>query len=215
MARDPEAIVSELYHTAMTIPEPYSSLSGKQKRLASKLVKRFDKAEAKHGPLPNGDILRPMLLSKNGQYTEALELAKAQYDQNPTWNTAGAVANAARRLGDLDYAVQMFTVAAEHDPDDDTCFLDIGDTYLEQDRWAEALTAYETVLAKDSAHQWALPSAFYCRHQLGVPGPWLDSLTEIANQEGCTCGLADCLSQVFGGYTTDQGIARAQQLVAR
>lgn len=131
------------------------------------------------------------------------------------WETAVAVANASRRAGDLERAVTMFAEGAGHDPQDVTCLLEIGDIRLDQDRWADALGAYEKTLAKDADHQWALPSAFYCRYRLGVPGQWLASLREVANQEGCTCGLEGCLTSIFGGYGSSQGIERATYLLGK
>lgn len=209
----PDAIVRDIYQAAVEIPEPYSSLSKDQKQSASRLLSRFEEAEAKYGELPHSAILRPMLLSKNGRYEEALALTEQRYQQAPGWDTAVAAANAARRAGDPERAAAMFARGAKHDPDDVTCFLEIGDIRLEQDRWADALASYEMVLAKDAEHQWALPSAFYCRHRLGVEGEWLASLREVASQEGCTCGLEGCLTSVLGGYGSSQGIARAEYLL--
>src|SRR5262249_3449715 len=160
----------EIYQAAVEIPEPFSSLSDDEKQSASRLMTRFEEAEAKYGVLPHGELLRPMLLSKNGRYEEALALTEYRYRQAPNWERAVAAANAARRAGDLERATAMFAKGAEHDPDDVTCFLEIGDIRLEQDRCADALVAYEKALAKDAKHQWALPSAFYCRHRLGIEG---------------------------------------------
>jgi tetratricopeptide (TPR) repeat protein len=211
----PNDIVRDIYQAAVEIAEPYSSLSAADKRAAAKLLARFEEAEAKHGTLPHADILRPMLLSKNGRHDEAAAWTAERYRQDPSWQTAVAAANAARRGGDPDRAAALFAKAAEHDPDDVTCFLEIGDIRLEQDRWADALASYEKALAKDARHQWALPSAFYCRHRLKMKGKWLASLREVANQEGCTCGLEGCLTAMLGGYGSSQGIARAEYLLAK
>jgi tetratricopeptide (TPR) repeat protein len=209
----PSEIVRDIYHAAVEIPEPFSSLSHDQKRSAGRLLTRFEEAESKYGVLPHAEILHPMLLSKNGRYKEALALTQQHYRQAPNWETAVAVANAARRAGDLEGAVTMFAKSEEHDPDDVTCLLEIGDIRLEQDRCADALVAYEKALAKESNHSWALPSAFYCRHRLGIEGNWLVSLREFAHQEGCTCGLEGCLTSIFGGYGSSAGIARAEYLL--
>lgn len=211
----PGDIVRDIYQAAVEIPEPFSSLSEDDKHSARRLLTRFEEAEAKYGVLPHGAILRPMLLSKNGRYEEALALTEQRYRQAPNWETAVAVANAARRAGDLERAAAMFAQGAEHDPKDVTCFLEIGDIRLGQGRWADALSAYDRALAKDAEHPWALPSAFYCRHRLGMEGEWLASLREVANQEGCTCGLEGCLTSIFGGYGSQQGIARARYLLGR
>jgi len=212
---NPTETLQEIYQAAREIPEPYSSLSERKKQLARKLLKRFGELEAKHGLLPHSDLVRPMLLSKNGLHQEALAVAEEGYRHAPSWESAVAAANAARRGGDMEHAAMMFATAAQHDPEDLTCWLEVGDIRLEQDRWSEALEAYDKVLAKDAQHQWALPSAFYCRHRLGIGGNWLQSLREVANQEGCTCGLEGCLSTLFGGYGSADGIARAEYLLRK
>lgn len=211
----PDDIVREIYAAGVEIPEPFSSLSESEKQSAIRLMARFEEAEAKYGSLPHAGMLRPMLLSKNGRHEEALALTQQSYLQASNWETAVAVANAAKRAGDLELAAAMFAKGAEHDPDDVTCFLEIGDLRLEKDQYAGALVAYQNALARDPEHQWALPSAFYCRHRLGIQGQWLESLREFAHQEGCTCGLEGCLTSLFGGYGSGDGIARAQYLLAK
>lgn len=211
----PDAIFREIYQAAAQVSEPFSSLSDDEKQSAIKLLSRFEEAEAEHGELPHRDLLHPLLLSKNGRHEESLALTEQRFRQEPNWERAAAAANAARRAGDMDRAVAMFTAAAEYDPDDVTCFLEVGDIRLEQDRWGDALAAYEKALAKDDEHQWALPSAFYCRHRLGIEGEWLARLREIANQEGCTCGLEGCLASLFGAFGASRGIERAQYLLEK
>jgi tetratricopeptide (TPR) repeat protein len=211
----PHGIVGQIYHAAAPIPEPYESLTDDEKRLAADLMTRYEQAEAKYGELPRRDIMLPMLLSKNGRYDEAIAFTERRYRQSPSWDAAVGAANAARRDGDWDRAAAMFARGAEHDPTDVTCLLEVGDIRLEQRRWSEALAAYEQALAKEAEHAWALPSAFFCRHQLGVPGNWLASLHELANQEGCTCGLEGCLTEMFGGYGASRSIERAEYLLAK
>src|SRR5262245_41485183 len=126
---NPEYIVREILQRAMEIPEPYSSLSTEARRSAGELLVRFEEAEARHGPLPHREILYPMLLGKNGRYEEALAVTEQTYRRDPNWETAVAVANAARRAGDLKRATAMFAKGAEYDLDDLTCFLEIGDIH--------------------------------------------------------------------------------------
>src|SRR5688572_19904689 len=101
---EPRDIARELFHAAGTIPEPFSSLSEEQRQAARRLMARFEEAEATCSGLPHGDLLHAMLLSKNGRYDEALALTERRYRQAPGWETAVAVANAARRAGDLERA---------------------------------------------------------------------------------------------------------------
>lgn len=212
---NPAEVSGLTFQSATLIREPFSSLSEEEKQFAHKVLADFEKAESRYGNLPRRDLLRPMLLSKNGRHDEAVSLAEQRYRDAPGYEAAVALASAARRAGDLKRAEAMFAKGAEHDPGDLSCFLEIGDLCLEQERCADALKAYERVLAKDDRHQWALPSAFYCRHRLGVEGNWLASLREVALQEGCTCGLEGCLTSILGGYGTADGIARAEYLLEK
>lgn len=207
--------VRELYYAAMEIPEPFSELSVDEKIEAQRLLAQFEELQQVHNTVPYTELLHPMLLSKNGRFQDALALTRGHYENAPSWDTAVAYANAARRAGDLDLAATLFAVAAEYDPDDLTCWLEVGDINLERERFSEALTAYEKALEIDHSNQWALPSAFYCRHRLGIDGNWLDSLQEVANQQGCTCGMEGCLTSIFGGYGSGDGIARAEYLLSK
>jgi tetratricopeptide (TPR) repeat protein len=208
-------VVNQNYQAASPIPEPFESLTDDEKRFAAELMTRFEQAEAEYGELPRRDILLPMLLSKNGRYDEAIVFAERRYHQSPSWDSAVGAANAARRAGDWDRAADMFARGAEHDPTDVTCLLEVGDIRIEQERWAEALASYEKALAREAENGWALPSAFFCRHQLAIQGNWLASLHELANQEGCTCGMEDCLTEIFGGYGVSRSIERAQYLLGK
>ena len=212
---EPSEVFRNILQAAVQIPEPFSALSEDDKKSARELLALFEHAESQYGVGPHSEVIRALLLSKNGRFEEALALAEQRNREAPNWKTAVAVANAARRGGDLNRAAAMFAKGAEHDPQDLTCFLEIGDIRLRQARWADALSAYEAALAKEPSHQWALPSAFYCRHQLKIPGKWLASLREVANQESCNCGLEGCLTVIFGGYGSRQGIARAKHLLER
>ncbi len=208
-------VIRELYTAAMEVPEPYDDLSPEDQSHANQLLSRFENLQDVHGALPYAELLHPMLLSKNGRYEEALALTRECFEVAPSWESAVAYANAARRADNLDLAVQMFSAASQYDPEDVTCWLEVGDIHLEREMYSEALAGYEKVLETDSSHPWALPSAFYCRHQLGVEGNWLASLNEVANQEGCTCGLEGCLTGLFGGYGSSDAIGRAQYLLAK
>lgn len=215
----PEENLRDIYLQTMDIPEPYAELSPQDKTLASDLLYWFESLEKKWddlpGDIPHRNILRPMLLAKNGRFEESLAFTQQQYASSPGWDTAVALANAARRVGNLEKAIEMFSRATEYDPGDITCYLELGDIRLEQGEYQQALTDYEKVLAVDPFHQWALPSAFFCRHQLKIAGQWLQSLKEVTYQESCTCGLEGCLTEFFSGFGFAEGISRAEYLMQK
>ena len=101
------------------------------------------------------------------QVAPDLALAAERYTRDPNWNTAVASANALRRAKRFDEALAMFQKATEHDPEDLTANLDIGDMLIDAERYAEALASYERTLAEDPEHPWALPSAQFCRFMTG------------------------------------------------
>ena len=103
-------MVRDIYQAAVEIPEPYSSLSADERRQARQLLARFEKLEATHSVLPNGEIVRPMLLSKNGRHEEALAVTEQNYQQAPDWKTAVAVATG--RPGHY-YAVQAYYITGD------------------------------------------------------------------------------------------------------
>jgi tetratricopeptide (TPR) repeat protein len=100
------------------------------------------------------------------RFQEALDIALAYEREHPDWMAAVAVANGYRYLGDLPAAVASFRRALERDPKDLSARLDIGDLLWEGGREAEALAAYEEVLAREPEHPWALPSALLLRAQV-------------------------------------------------
>jgi tetratricopeptide (TPR) repeat protein len=211
----PTEIVQEIFDLANQICEPYSELSDVERKKACALLDRFKRIEGEIGQLPYRNVMIPLLLSKNGQHDEALRITEENYSASPGWDTAIACANSARRSGNLNRAIEMFEKGFEHDPDDIACWLEIGDIRLEQRNYQEALEAYNRALLKNDIHQWALPSSFYCKHMMGIEGAWLQSLREVASQEGCTCGMQGCLTKVFGGYGSEDGIARAKHLLSK
>lgn len=211
----PKEIVQEIFDLANQIPEPYSELSDEDREKASALLARFQSTEENVGELPYRNVMIPLLLSKNGMHEEALSFTEEYYAKSPSWDTAIACANSARRSGNIDRAIEMFKRGLEHDPGDISCWLEIGDIKLEQNYYQEALEAYDHALEKNDSHQWALPSSFYCKHMMGIDGAWLQSLREVANQQGCTCGMQGCLTKVFGGYGSEDGISRAKYLLSK
>jgi|GEM_PF-2684007 hypothetical protein len=98
--------IREIYDAAMCIPEPYSSLTDDEKHVAKHLLERLNKLESEYETLPLNELLRPMLLSKNGKHAEAIAFTEQQYEREPSWMSAIALANAARRGGDIAYSMR-------------------------------------------------------------------------------------------------------------
>ena len=212
---DPSEVAARFFLAAAEIPEPFSSLSESQKQMASELLDRFDAAESALGSLPRSEVIRPMLLCKNGRYKEAIDVTDRAHRQAPSWKSAVAVANTARRAGDLERAVAMFAEASRHDVHDATALLEVGDIHLAQGRWSDAIAAYEEALVREPLNSWALPSVYFCRDRLDPSGGWRKSLRELTNAEPCRCGLERCLTSLFGASAPRRAVARAKELLDR
>lgn len=153
-----------------------------------------------------------IMLGKMGLFERAIAESTALYEEEPDWTNAIGVANAYKRQGDAKNAIRMFIKAIEHDKEDISALLEIGDLYLEQEGFAEALGYYEKALHKDNGHPWAMPSALFCQYRLTQGEDTLAQLQGIANAEDCECGVAGILAQITG----DTGAApRAQYLLEK
>jgi tetratricopeptide (TPR) repeat protein len=171
-------------------------------------------AEAILGAQEELGVLRSMMLGKLGQYAAAVANARDLHAREPTWRSAVALANALRRAGDTDGSIDAFRAAAAIDPEDVTALLDIGDTLLGAERWAEAQVAYEEALAREADHAWATPSAVYARHRASGDAGALAELRRMASGEKDECGVGPLLAQMMGGYSDDDKLERARALLA-
>lgn len=109
------------------------------------------------------DMLIPGLCRKAGLFEEGLALADRARRERPSWHASTARGLLLRRRGDLERAREAFEEAMTHDPDDLAAYLEAGDMFFEHARWADAGRYYEAVLARAPAHEWAHPSALFCR----------------------------------------------------
>ena len=209
-----QMILGGMIQNAINFPD-HQFLNKEELDFVEKMYGATQKAVKIWGMDPASKILLPMLLSKLGKFEEALDFTLDNFKEDKNWNTAIALACAYRRAGNLDKSVETFREASKYDEGDVTCWLEIGDIYLEGGKYSDALGAYQEALNRQPEQQWALPSAFFCKHKLELEGNWMKSLEEVANQEGCTCGLQGCLTEVFGGYGSEQGIARAEYLLEK
>jgi tetratricopeptide (TPR) repeat protein len=94
---------------------------------------------------------------------EALALAQHAYKIDPSWKSAIGVANALRDGKRIDDAARWFRKALDHDKTDVSAHLDLGDMFLDADRYDEALREYDAAMKKEPDHPWALASSYYTR----------------------------------------------------
>jgi tetratricopeptide (TPR) repeat protein len=192
---------------------PDGSLSNDESALLVRSLSILDRLESLGQNNNRLLILKLMALGKLGRFDEAITEAEKQYQNAPSWHTAIGVANAYRRSGDIDRALEMFTAAADHDSKDVTALLEIGDLYLERAEWQFAIDHYERVLSRQPDQEWAIPSIHYCRYQQTGERAWLSRLEELASAPADACGVEGMLAQLTGSYSADQRRLRAQQLL--
>jgi tetratricopeptide (TPR) repeat protein len=100
-----------------------------------------------------------------GELAEAMQLAHEAFQLRSDWNNAVGVALACRDAGKIDDAAAWFRHAYALQPDELSPLLDIGDAYLEDERWEEAIAAYQEVLEKSPNHTWAEASQVFAKWQ--------------------------------------------------
>jgi hypothetical protein len=62
-------------------------------------------------------------------------------------------------------------------------------------------------------HDWAHPSAVYCRYRLTGDAALLEELRYMANAGPDECGMAGIMKQMFGGYNFEDRRLRAEALM--
>jgi tetratricopeptide (TPR) repeat protein len=173
----------------------------------------LDRIEALLGATDQTVLFKGQMLSKAGRFAEAIAMAEAAAKANPTFRTATAAAMAHKRAGDIEGAIKWFWHASELDPKNETGLLDIGDTCAGRGEWQSALRAYEEALKRKPNHDWAHPSAVYCRYRLSGAPALLEELRYMANAAPDECGMADLMKQMTGGYNFEDRRRRAEALM--
>jgi tetratricopeptide (TPR) repeat protein len=116
-------------------------------------------------------LMRAGLMRKAGHFDQALALAGPLEDA-VDFNRIVAIGLALRAKGRLAESARVFEHGAGVETDGVTAWLEAGDSWLEAGKWPEALTAYESALARAPGHSWAEPSAWYCHWKMAGDDPW-------------------------------------------
>jgi|GEM_PF-3498998 len=179
----------------------------------NRAIAALDRMEAVLGASDQTVLFKGQMLSKSGRFQEAIAMAEKAAEANPTFRTATAAAMAHKRAGDVEGAVRWFWRASELDLKNETGLLDIGDTYAARGEWQKSLEAYEEALKRVPNHDWAYPSAIYCRYRLSGDPALLEELRYMANAAPDECGMANLLKQMMGGYNFEDRRERATFLM--
>ena len=126
-----------------------------------------------------------MVARRLGAPEEALGFAQHAYQIDPSWKSAIGVANALKDGKQFDQAAKWFRKALDHDKDDVSAHLDLGDMFLDLTRYDEALREYDLAMRKQPDHPWAQASSYYTRWKQH-PGDLNHRLALIRLTEGDT-----------------------------
>ncbi len=181
----------------------------------NRALEALDRVEAVSGPNDRSVLFRGQMLSKAGRFAEAIAMAEKAAEANPTFRSATAAGMAHKRNGDLEAAIRWFRRASDLDLKNETCLLDIGDIRADQEQWQLAIDAYEEAIQRVPNHDWAYPSAVYCRYRLTGDAKLLEELRHMANAGPDECGMAGLLKQMTGGYNFEDRRIRAESLMKR
>ena len=201
-----EAMVSNRY------PEP-GEVSDWGREQLNRAIAALECIESVTGASDVGIVFKGRMLSKAGRLGDAIAMAEREAEENPTFHTATAAAMAHKRNCDIDAAVHWFRRASDFDRKNETCLLDIGDVRVDQEKWQDALDAYEEALERVPNHDWAHPSAVYCRYRLTNDPKHLEELRYMANAGPDECGMASIVKQLMGGYNFEDRRLRAEALM--
>jgi tetratricopeptide (TPR) repeat protein len=124
--------------------------------------------------------LASMMLRKLGQHAEALRLAQAAYQLEPSWQTAVSLALAHRARGEAQAALAAYQMALGHAPDDLSVRLDIADLLCSEGHILAGQTYYQEVLERKPDHSWARPHWLYYQFWLTGEPRWQEQLLAYA-----------------------------------
>jgi tetratricopeptide (TPR) repeat protein len=193
-------------------PEANQSNEWCRAQLARAIV-GLERIESILGATDQTVLFKGQMLSKSGRFMEAIAMAVQAAEANPTFRTATAAAMAHKRAGDIEGAVRWFWRSSELDSKNETSLLDIGDTYAGMGEWQKSLAAYEAAIKRVPNHDWAYPSAVYCRYRITNDPALLEELRYMANAAPDECGMASITKQMFGGYNFEDRRQRAEFLM--
>lgn len=190
-------------------------VSGRGREWLDRAAEKIGLIETVLGRDENLTLVKCQMLSKAGRSADAIREAEAEATRNPTFLTATAAAMAHKRAGDVDRAVSWFRRSADLDHANETAHLDIGDLLMAAGNYRAALEAYEEAARRVPDHDWAVPSAAFCRYMVSKSADHLEALRQMALGARCTCGCAGMFGSMFGGYNYEDRWRRAEALMQR
>ena len=139
-------------------------------RAARRRLELYAEIASRVSPTMDGSATFPMLhaglLRKLGHFDEAIGIARKATQTRPDWHSYVAEGLALRARGDYEAAATAFERALTFNPDDLSARLEAADGYLNHHVWDKAHDWYSQVLQRQPDHNWALPSAHFCKWKI-------------------------------------------------
>jgi tetratricopeptide (TPR) repeat protein len=162
------------------VPMADDDVRAENVRAAAKVI------EAIHVVMPNSTqvlFARSLVSRRLGQFEHAFYFAYQAFQNEQTWKNAIGAALAYRDAGKIDEAIGWYKHALSLD-DDVTTRLEVGDTYLDAQRWDDAIRAYQAVLEREAEQPWAEASLAYARFKKTGEESHKLKLAEMAEESG-------------------------------
>ena len=162
------------------VPMPDNDVRAENVRAAAKVI------EAIHVVMPNSPqvlFARSLVTRRLGQFEHAFYFAYQAFQNEQTWKNAVGAALAYRDAGKTDEAIGWYKHALSLD-DDLSTRLEMGDTFLDAERWDDAIKAYQAVLDREAEQPWAEASQAYARYRKTGEESHKLKLAEMAEESG-------------------------------
>jgi len=143
------------------------------------LIDLVEVLRAHHAQSPMLAATLVRLLRQSGD-PRALAVAREAYARMGTPELAVIVATTLRDQGEYDEAIAMFEEALQLNPKFVPAWLDMGDIFLETDRFEDAANAYERALALDPESTWAKASLLCAKLEITGDRAYLHELQDFA-----------------------------------
>ncbi|BBP81375.1 hypothetical protein PHLH8_10170 [Pseudomonas sp. Pc102] len=122
------------------------------------------------------------LLRRAALFDQALELA-GPVQARQDWHQATARGLVLRQQGRPAEADLAFSQAMQQQPEELSTYLEAGDTWLENQGWAQATSWYDQALALHPEHPWAAPSRDYCQWRASGDDTLLQRVIDAAKAD--------------------------------
>lgn len=156
-----------------------------------------------------------IVFRRSGQAEHAIRAALTAYHKRPDWKTCIAVALAYRDGGQIDQAAQTYRFALSLDPNEVSPLLDTSDMFLKAERWVDAASVAQEILAREPENGWAKGNLAFAEHKQASSPASKRALYDLAETNERAWTLYASLSEPIPHWNRFVGPADATMHAAR